>query len=230
MQKQQGFKSGRGVLDLSLPLDIAARSQRQRIVAAMIETCARKTFAETTIADIVGAASISRTTFYKHFSDKRACFDVAVEACISDMQAAAEGTLAQTDPPAEAIRKGTVAILELLADNPSLAQVALGEVVAVDPVAAERYRELVISALESCWTSADEKAHGESDPLATPGRAQVLILEQLASGRAKQLPALLPEIVYVAILPFAGHDEALRQARLIAAGGTLEEARDASAG
>jgi AcrR family transcriptional regulator len=224
MQKQQGFKSGRGVLDPSLPLDIAARSQRQRIVAAMIETCARKTFAATTITDIVGAASISRTTFYKHFSGKRACFDIAVETCIGAMQAAAEGTLTQTDPPAEAIRKGTVAILELLADNPSLAQVALGEVVAVDPGAAERYRELVISALESCWASAGKKVHGESDPLATPGRAQVLILEQLASGRAKQLPALVPEIVYVSILPFAGHDEALRQARLIAAGGTLEEA------
>lgn len=230
MQKQQGFKSGRGVLDPSLPLDIAARSQRQRIVEAMIDTCAKKTFAETTIADIVGAASISRTTFYKHFTDKRACFDVAVEACVSDLQAAAEGTRAQTDPPAEAIRKGTVAILELLADNPSLAQVALGEVVAVDPGAAERYRELVISALERCWTSSGEEMQGGSDPLATPGRAQVLILDQLASGRARQLPALLPEIVYVAILPFAGHDEALRQARLIAADAVPEEARDASAG
>lgn len=70
---------------------------------------------------------------------------------------------------------------------------------------------------------------GESDPRAAFGRAQVLILDQLVAGRVKQLPKLLPEIVYIAILPFAGHDEALRQARLIAAGEIPEEMRDTSA-
>jgi AcrR family transcriptional regulator len=229
MQKQSGFKSGLGVLDLSLPLDIGARSQRHRIVEAMIQICAEKTFAETTIADIVSAASISRTTFYKHFTDKRTCFDAAVEACIGELQATAEASGTGTDTPAETVRKATVAILELMAAKPALAQVAVGEAMAVNGGIAERYQELVVPALEGCWTAAGEEIKGSSDPRAAFGRVQFLILDQLLAGRVKQLPKLLPEVVYILILPFAGHDEALRQARLLAAGEIPGDARDASA-
>ena len=52
----------------------------------MIESCAEKTYAATTITDIVARAHISRTTFYKHFDDKRACFDAAIDYCIGEMQ------------------------------------------------------------------------------------------------------------------------------------------------
>ena len=46
------------------------------------------------------------------------------------------------------------------------------------------------------------------------GRAQLLVFHEVAAGRAERLPALAPNIVYLAIAPFAGHEEALRQARL----------------
>jgi AcrR family transcriptional regulator len=210
MQKQTGFSSGRGVLDPSLPLDIGARSQRERIVQAMIDICAEKTFAGTTIADIVGGAAISRTTFYKHFDDKRACFDAALESCIEEMRATAAAARASADSQSE-VRKVTQALLELLADNPALAQIALGEAAAVDARNAARYRDLVVPVLE---------AHC--------GRIQLLILDQLAAGRVKQLPELLPEITYIATLPFAGHEEALRQARQIASGEAFEETRATS--
>jgi hypothetical protein len=48
------------------------------------------------------------------------------------------------------------------------------------------------------------------------GRAQLLVFHEVAAGRAERLPALAPNIVYLAIAPFAGHDEGLRQARLAA--------------
>jgi len=228
MQKQTGFKSGRGVLDPSLPPDLGARSQHHRLVEAMIEICAEKPFAGTTIADIVGAASVSRTTFYKHFVDKRACFDAAVESCIGELREAAEAAYTQTDAPAVTVRRATVAILEVLAAKPALAQVAVGEALAVDAAAAERYQEWVIPALEGCWAAAGEEVRGKSDPRVAFGRIQLLVLDQLLAGRVKQLPKLLPEVVYIVILPFAGHDEALRQARLIAAGEIPEDTRDAS--
>jgi AcrR family transcriptional regulator len=228
MQKQTGFNSGRGVLDPSLPLDIGARSQRQRIVEAMIDICAEKTFVQTTIADIVGSAAISRTTFYKHFADKRACFEAALDACLEELLATASAAQASTDAPPEAVCKATEAILELLTRKPALAKITLGEAVVLDPASADRYRDLVIPALEQCWLSNGEGLKGGSDPRAAFGRIQVLILDQLAADRVEQLPDLLPEIIYIATLPFAGHEEALRQARMAASGEGSEEARDAS--
>ncbi|HSK49398.1 MAG TPA: TetR/AcrR family transcriptional regulator [Solirubrobacterales bacterium] len=184
----------------------------------MVEICAEKTFSATTIADIVGRANISRTTFYKHFADKRACFDAALEDCIDRLREVAVAARAPTDTPPQAVRKATAAILELLAARPDLAQVALGEAVSVDPAVVARYREMVIPALEGCWTAAGEEMRGSSDPRIAFGRVQILLFEQISAGKAKRLPALLPEIVYIAVLPFAGHEEALRQARLTSEG------------
>lgn len=220
MQKQGSFKSGRGLLDPTVPLDIAARSQRQRIIDAMVEICAEKTFTAATIADIVGRASVSRTTFYKHFDDKRACFDAALDNCVAQLREAAVTAPSAADTPPQAVRKATAAILELLAAQPALAQVALGEAVSVDPAVVVRYREMVVPALENCWTAAGEEMRGSSDPRLAFGRVQILLFEQISAGKVKRLPALLPEVVYIAVLPFAGHEEALRQARLTSDGQT----------
>lgn len=214
MQKQGSLKSGRGLLDPTVPLDIATRSQRQRIVEAMVENCAEKTFAATTIADIVGRAGISRTTFYKHFDDKKGCFDAALDDCVEQLRVAAVAAHTPADTPPQTVRKATAAVLRLLAAKPALAQVVLGEAVSVDPAVVERYRRLIVPVVEGCWRDAGEEMRGSSDPRLAFDRVQVLLFAQLGAGNVKRLPELLPEIVYIAILPFAGHDEALRQARL----------------
>jgi AcrR family transcriptional regulator len=204
------------VLDPTIPIDIGERSQRQRIVEAMVECCAEKTYAATTIADIVSQASISRTTFYKRFGGKRECFDAALDWCLEEMRAVATDSCSPADPPPTAVRKGAAATLDLMAANPALTQLLMGEAVSVEPAVIGRYRELLIPVLEKLWVDAGEKPRsGHSDPRLALGRAQVLIFNQLVAGRAEQLPQLLPEIVYVTLLPFVGHEEALSQARLV---------------
>jgi AcrR family transcriptional regulator len=203
------------VLDPTIPIDIGERSQRQRIVEAMVECCAEKTYAATTIADIVSQASISRTTFYKRFGGKRECFDAALDWCLEETRAAATDSCSPADPPPTAVRKGVAATLDLMAANPGLTQLLTGEAVSVEPAVVGRYRELLIPALEKLWVDAGEKPRsGRSDPRLALGRAQVLVLNQIVAGEAEQLPQLLPEIVYVTLLPFVGHEEALSQARL----------------
>jgi AcrR family transcriptional regulator len=189
-------------------------SQRTRILDSMVSCCAEKTYAETTIADIVGRASVSRTTFYKLFSDKRDCFDAAVTHCIERLGATLAKAVEGYESPAEATRRATVAGLELLAAEPGLALVLSGDVVGVDPRRVDRYGKLAIPAVESLWTRAGETPRKHSSPGIAFGRAQLLVFHEVAAGRAERLPALVPNIVYLAIAPFAGHDEGLRQARL----------------
>jgi AcrR family transcriptional regulator len=210
------------VLDPTIPVDIGERSQRQRIVEAMMACCAEKTYAATTIADIVSRASISRTTFYKRFDGKRECFDAALDWCIEQLRAAAAASHSASDSPPVAVRKGAAAALALMAAKPALTQLLMGEAVAVEPAVVERYRKILITALEKLWTDAGEPRKAHADPRLAVGRAQVLIYNQITAGRAERLPELLPEIVYIALLPFAGHEEALKQARL-AGGATAAE-------
>ncbi len=51
-----------------------ARNQRVRVYGAMIESVARKGYAKTSVADVIGLAGVSRRAFYEHFDNKEACF------------------------------------------------------------------------------------------------------------------------------------------------------------
>jgi AcrR family transcriptional regulator len=183
----------------------------------MVACCAEKTYAATTIADLVSRAAVSRTTFYKLFTDKRDCFDAAVTHCIDRLAATLAAAAAGIDSPGEATRRATAAGLELLAAEPELTLVLGGDVVAVDPDLVDRYGQFAVPALEAIWAEAGEPPRKHSSPGLAFGRAQLLVFHEVAAGRAEGLPALVPDIVYLAIAPFAGHDEALRQARLAAA-------------
>lgn len=196
------------------PPDLSEQTQRQRIVDAMIESCAEKTYAATTITDIVGSARISRTTFYKHFVDKRACFDAAIDYCVAQLEEVAGSAHSEADGPGDATRKGATAVLDCLAARPGLAQLLSGDALAVEPAAIERYRRATIPALEALWGRSGEDPTPHLDPRLAFGQAQVLLLNQIATGRADELPQLLPEIVYLAVSPYGGHEEALRQSRL----------------
>ncbi|MGN6255430.1 MAG: TetR/AcrR family transcriptional regulator [Solirubrobacterales bacterium] len=214
MQKHRSSETAASVLRPTTPVDIGQQTQRRRIVDAMIESCAEKTFAATTIADIVARAHISRTTFYKHFEDKRVCFDAAIVYCVEELRAIAAAAHQPDDAPGDATRKATTAVVEALAARPGLAQLVSGDAIAVDPTVIERYRKATIPALQALWDERENGSQGRPDPRLAFGQAQVLILNQIAAGKAARLRELLPELVYLAVSPFGGHDEALEQARL----------------
>jgi AcrR family transcriptional regulator len=179
----------------------------------MVAACAEKTYAETTIADIVSRASVSRTTFYKLFNGKRDCFDAAVTLCIDRIAATVAAAASGHDSPAEATRRGAVAALELLAAEPELALVLSGDVVGVDPGLVELYSSLTVPALEAMWGREGAPPAKHLSPGLAFGRAQLLVFHEVTAGRPERLPDLAPDLVYLAIAPFVGHDEALRQAR-----------------
>jgi AcrR family transcriptional regulator len=214
MQKHRSSEAPGSVLRPTTPQDIVSKSQRRRIIDAMIESCAEKTYAGTTISDIVGRAHISRTTFYKQFEDKHACFEAAIEFCIGELQEVAATAHAAGDSPGDAARKAATAVLEALAARPGLAQMLTGDAMAVDPKVIERYRRATVPALEALWSRNGEGAEAHTDPRLAFGQAQVLILNQIATGKPERLPKLLPEIVYLTVSPYGGHEEALRQSRL----------------
>ncbi|MBS1880499.1 MAG: TetR/AcrR family transcriptional regulator [Actinobacteria bacterium] len=185
--------------------------QRRRIVAAMVASCAERTYAATTIGDLVSRAHISRTTFYREFDDKLACFEAALDYCIEELRIAAVTACAASEPGTAALRNATSAVLEALAERPQLAHLLVGEAVAVEPAVIERYRDLVVPAVAALWE--DEQGPTRLDPWLAFGRAQLLILDRVTAGGAARLPELLPEIVYLAVAPFAGHDAAIEEAR-----------------
>src|SRR6266511_4356448 len=93
----------------SLPRDVVVSSQRARIVRGLIEVVAEKGYVATTVADVIGRAGVSRTTFYQQFKDKEDCFLLAYQGELVAFPASARAFLlevAAAGPGALAIRDG----------------------------------------------------------------------------------------------------------------------------
>ncbi len=195
-------------------MDIGSRSQQQRILVAMTESCAEKSFSATTIADVVGRASISRATFYKHFANKRRCFDMAVEDFVEKLRQAAIDAQSSAESRPEAIRRAIGAVLELLAAGPAYARLIVLEAPILEPAIIANHRDQAVDALKEQWEVGKGGKDARADARLAFGRAHVLLADYVAAGKAKKLPELLPEVVYVMLLPFVGHKEALAQVKL----------------
>jgi AcrR family transcriptional regulator len=180
----------------------------------MARSCAEKTFAATTIADIVSQASISRGTFYKHFANKHECFYAAADTFLLELQGAAAIAYARSeDASIEIVREVIAAVLETLAAKPEQARLLLVDAPLVDPEIVRRYRSFVIGSLEEQLQAAGISRRGQADPEIAFGRAKLLIADYVAADQIDLLPELLPELAYIALLPYAGQETALAQAQ-----------------
>jgi AcrR family transcriptional regulator len=215
MKQDLELQGESGVLMPSIPWDAGVKAQQKRIFDAMAKSGAEKTFSATTIADIVGYASISRATFYKHFTNKRECFQATVMAFLEELEslgrerhAACEGT--QPD----AVREVVTILVEHLEARPDHAKLLLLEATVVDHEIVKRYRNLVLEALERLQESFELDDSAAPDPEAAFGSAMVLVAGHLGAGQGSQLSVLTPELVYLTLRPYAGAKVALAQAQL----------------
>ena len=56
-----------------LPRELVARSQRERLLAAVVRVAAAKGYESTSVADILEEAGVGRESFYELFEDKKDC-------------------------------------------------------------------------------------------------------------------------------------------------------------
>jgi AcrR family transcriptional regulator len=121
-----------------LPREEIVRSQRSRLIAAMAEAMAEKGYAETTVADVLRRARISRETFYQQFSSKQDCFIAAYEQAATRILGSLRPVARKRGTRLERFDTAIGAYLDALADDPAFARLYLLEVYAAGPEALEQ--------------------------------------------------------------------------------------------
>jgi AcrR family transcriptional regulator len=187
-----------------LPRDLAERSQRERMLRAMVRS----------VGEAVEEAKVSRSTFYEEFRDKERC---VMEACDWMMErvlaqvAEAYQAGAESSWP-QGIRNGLEALLDAIAEQPRAARMAMVEVPPIGPEARERHRVAVARLVPLIRDGRDYVEEPEELPdqveLMALGGAESILFEEIASGRSEQLPALLPGILFAILVPFLGPEDA----------------------
>jgi AcrR family transcriptional regulator len=194
-----------------------AESQRARLLAGMAAAVAEHGYAETSIADVIARAGVSRKTFYQQFDGKDECFAVAYG---EEMDRLLELTLsafeAEGPPWARRLRGALTALCAALAGNPAVARLCFVEALDAGPVTAQRRRE-ALRGLLPLFEAAPAEAvpadtsFGESLRMGRIGDLAEMLRQEVAAGAGRSLPRLVPELTYLMALPFLGPERAARE-------------------
>jgi AcrR family transcriptional regulator len=180
-------------------------TRREAIVEAMIQVAGGKGYVATSVADVLAEAGASRTTFYKHFGDKRECFLAAYDLAIGRILGSAEAACEGKRNWRERVRSGLAAVVKLLADDPALARTAVVEGSTAGAEARQRQRttiERLARLLEPGRRQRYELPPNTA--LMAVGAVLGLILDELREGRAGNLPRILPELEFALLVPYLG--------------------------
>jgi AcrR family transcriptional regulator len=195
-----------------LPRELVARSQRERLIAAVVRVTAEKGYRATSVADILKAAGVGRESFYKYFDNKEDCFLVANDILVEDLEAQVADAYNQPQPWPAQVRSGLVATLDWLASNPDITRVMLIEMATVGPVAMSRFRQS-FHRFTAMLEDGDQLAADTPDLLINRasiagGAVFARVYEEVTIGNIENLSRLQPQLTFELLLPYIGEEAA----------------------
>jgi AcrR family transcriptional regulator len=201
-----------------LPREMVVRSQRERLLAAVVRVSAERGYEATSVADILEEAGVGRESFYELFSDKRECLLAAQALLVDHLEATVRSAYEEPGPWASRVRNSIAAMLGWFASDPAAARVTMVELAGVGTVSRERFQEnyLRFTKLLEDGRGGVDGARPRASELAV-GAGVAKVYEEVVCGRTAGLPGLLPELTYELLVPFVGEEAARAEQRRAAA-------------
>jgi len=203
-----------------LPRELVERSQRERLLAAVVRVTASKGYESTTVGDILGEAGVGRETFYELFDDKLDCMLAAHKILVDALEEQVRAAYSEQGPWPQRVRNALAVTLEWFAADPQTARFTLVELSTVGPA----FRAIFQSEYAR-FTKLLDEGLGDDGPDPELARATGLavgaimarIYEEVVLGKAAELPRLLPDLTYELLVPFVGEEVARAEQRRAAA-------------
>ena len=204
-----------------MPRAYLVRSQRERLLEAMLRVAAAKGYEATTVDDVIEVAGVSRDTFDELFEDKAACFleayDAVFDVLVAHVTAAFES--AADEPWPERIAVGLRALVELLATEADIARLSMVEVTAAGDEARARYRAALARFTPFLEEGREYSSQAEELPADTArfaiGGATSMIFDEIRAGRGPELVRILPDLVFAVLMPYLGPEQAEDEMRRV---------------
>lgn len=183
------------------------RTRRDRILVAIAAVVADEGFDACSVSKIVATAGVSRTTFYEHFANKEECFLAAYDATVEQVMLHVRASRPPTADRRACLEAGFDAFLRFAAAEPALAWLCVVEVLAAGPRALAR-RDAAMAAFgayleQSCAGETAARVPRLMTEVLVGGVYE-LIYARVLHGETAGLAELLPDIMYVWLVPFLG--------------------------
>lgn len=195
-----------------LSAEFVADNQRERIIASVAPVVDATGYADATVAAIIRRAGVSRRSFYEHFANKHDVFLAAFDQAVGVLMDQVIAAYSAQDDHVTGLRCCLETCLRLLADDPAMARMVVVEVLSAGQQALERRRHVLARLTDELVRSARELpeppmgAHFTAETIV--GAVFQVIYNRVHQGQTRQLPDLLPDLLYCVLVPFVGHEGA----------------------
>lgn len=199
----------------TLPPDLVRAIQRERMLAAMLVTVNEVGYRTLTVQDVLSRAGVSRPTFYEQFEDKEDCFLAAFDAAAGRMRERLDEALAEIERGwRDRLRQGLRALLRFVAEDRDAARTLIVEARASSPAGLRRRDELLDGFAACIDAEARERLDDPPSAIAAAGVVggiESVLYARLQKGETAELEALLPSLMYFAVLPYEGREAAAEE-------------------
>ena len=190
-------------------------NQRERILSAVGDVASVAGYSDMTVEGVIVTAGVSRRTFYEHFKNKDDAFLAAFDAALEQLFAAVRDAYRREQRAEARLSAALAAFLDFFAREPGFARMCIVEALAAGPEAVERRN----AAMATFARIIDENARELDSPLEPSelaaetivGGIYEVIFARVVRGEIRELPALLPDLMYSVLLPYAGPEAALAE-------------------
>jgi AcrR family transcriptional regulator len=128
--RERRLQPGPGV-----PREEVEQNQRERLYGATVSVVADKGYGKATISELIEVAGVSRTTFYRYFPDKEACFLETLQLLLAGVAALTRSGLQGEGSWQERAENGMRAFIGILVSQPDAARLCAVESDAAGPKA-----------------------------------------------------------------------------------------------
>ncbi|HET6509921.1 MAG TPA: TetR/AcrR family transcriptional regulator [Baekduia sp.] len=193
-------------------------NQRRRVLEAVADVSSTAGYGPMTVEDIVVTAGISRRSFYDLFTSKDDAFLASLDDATEQLFAAIKDTQDQSAGFAVRIEACLRALLKHFSERPSYADMCLVQVMSAGPDAVDRRNDALRRFAALICGVAEEEIPKRGRPPeiiaeAIVGGIYEILYARVLNGRIDKLPELLPDLMYSALLPYVGPDQAIEQQR-----------------
>ena len=205
----------------SINLDRAGNltGKQQRILQWMLRAVGTRGYEKATVQDAIGAVGVDRQAFYDSFRDKEDCYLQALDAASAWIELEMREQAAGETTWRGRLRGALTGLLCYLDQQPEVGRALLVEVHAAGPAAVQKRGEAMERA--SAMVDLAREESGSSAPAISAEAVVAGILavlhSRLSANQTDGFLRLLPELMYLAVLPYFGADVAAMEMRLGAA-------------
>lgn len=156
-------------------------------------------YAQTTVADVIAIAGVSRKAFYEHFANREECFLETYDAIIAEGVRRVAGAYRSAGSRTDAIASGIEALFTRAIQSPLEVRIVLVEIGAAGSAGAER-RELLMGTYEQLLREGIGLERGSGtipNPIlrALVGGVTHVLHSWVSVGRERRLKKLVPDLV-----------------------------------